>query len=50
MKIQYANEFVQKLDMGDPTTCVYQIIYDENENDDKKNNILLCMDWNYASR
>ena len=30
MKIQYANEFVQKLGVGDPTTCVYQFIYDEN--------------------
>ena len=35
MKIQYANEFVQKLGMGDPTTYVYQIIYYENENDDR---------------
>ena len=31
-----ANEFVQKLGMGDPTTCVYQLIYDENDNDDTK--------------
>ena len=22
--------------MGDPTTCVYQFIYDENESDDTK--------------
>ena len=29
MKIQYANEFVQKFGMGDPTTCVYQFICDE---------------------
>ena len=30
-KIQYANEFVKKLWMGDPTSFVYQFIYDENE-------------------
>ena len=36
MKIKYANEFVQKLGMGDPTTFVYKFIYDENENDDTK--------------
>ena len=36
MKIQYANEFVQNLGMGDPTTCVYQFIYNENENDETK--------------
>ena len=29
MKIKYANEFVKKIGMGDPTTCVYQFIYDE---------------------
>ena len=34
MKIQYENEFVQKLGMGDPTLCVYQFVYDENDNDD----------------
>ena len=28
MKIQYTNKFVQKLGMSDPTTCVYQFIYD----------------------
>ena len=30
MKIKYANNFIQKLGIGDPTTCVYQFIYDEN--------------------
>ena len=25
-KIEYVNEFVQNLGMGDPTTCVYQFI------------------------
>ena len=30
MKIQYANEFIQKLVMNDPITCVYKLFYDEN--------------------
>ena len=29
MKIQYANNFVHKLGMDDPTTCVYHFIYHE---------------------
>ena len=33
MIIQYANQLVQKLGMGDPITCVYQLIYDEIYND-----------------
>ena len=36
MKIQYLNKFVQKIWMGDPTTCVYQFIYDENDSYDTK--------------
>ena len=32
--MQYANNFVQKLGMGDPSTCVYQIIYDEKGKND----------------
>ena len=35
-KIQYVNEFVQNLVMVDPTTHVYQIVYNENHNDDTK--------------
>ena len=35
-KIQYADEFVQKLGMGDPTTCVYQLIYNEKDTIDTK--------------
>ena len=31
MKIQYANNFVRKLGMGDPATCVYHFIYDEKD-------------------
>ena len=34
MKIQYANNFVQKLGMGYPTTCVYQFIYNEKDKND----------------
>ena len=36
MIIQYANGFVQKLGMGDPTTYVYQFIYDEKDSVDTK--------------
>ena len=36
MKIRYANNFVHKLGMGDPKTCVYQFIYDEKDNNDTK--------------
>ena len=36
MKIQYENKFIQNLGMGHPTTCVYQFIYDENDNDETK--------------
>ena len=35
MKIKYANDFVQKLGMGDTKTYVYQFIYDENYSDDR---------------
>ena len=34
MKIQYADEFVQKLGMGDPKRCVYQFIYYEKDSVD----------------
>ena len=34
--MQYANEFVRKLVMFDPTTCVYQFIYDEKDSVDTK--------------
>ena len=36
MKIQYTNELIQNMKFGDPTTCVYQLIYDENDSNDKK--------------
>ena len=49
MKVQYANEFIQNMVLGDPTTCVYQFIFYETYSKDTKiYNILLCMDWNYA--
>ena len=31
MKIQYKNNFIHKLEMGDPTTRVYQFIYDKKD-------------------
>ena len=44
IKIKYANEFIQNMVLGDPTTCVYQLIFDGNDsNDTKLYNILFCM-------
>ena len=34
MKIKYTNEFIQKMGLGDPTSCVYQFIFDENDSND----------------
>ena len=34
MKIQHADELVQQFFIDDPTTCVYQFIYDEKESVD----------------
>ena len=34
MKIQYENKFIEQLWMGDPTTCLYQFIYDEEDRSD----------------
>ena len=36
MKTKYANEFIQNMGLGDPTTCVYQFIFDENYSNDTK--------------
>ena len=36
IKIKYANEFVQKLDMGYPTACANQFIQDKNDRIDTK--------------
>ena len=48
MKIQYENEFVQNLGIGDPIKCVHQFIYDENVNGDMNIiQFLLCMDLDY---
>ena len=50
MKIKYAKYFILNMGLGDPTTCVYQFISDENEiNDTKIKQYLLCMGWDYAS-
>ena len=51
MKVQYANNYVQKLGIGDPITCVYKIIYKEKDiNDTQITPYLLCMVWDYVSR
>ena len=34
MKIQYANEFIINMVLGDPTICVNQFIFDENDSND----------------
>ena len=34
MRIKYANNFVQKLGMGDPSTCVYRLIYNVKDKND----------------
>ena len=36
MKIQYSNEFIKDLGIGDPATCVYQFIYNINDKNDTK--------------
>ena len=36
MKIRLSNESVKNLEISDPTMCVYQLIYDKNDNDDTK--------------
>ena len=36
IKIQYSNEFIQKMVLGDPTKFVYQLIFDENDSNDTK--------------
>ena len=49
MKIKYANESVKKLGMGDPTKCVYQLVFDKNDSDDIKIiKYFLLMDWDYS--
>ena len=51
LEIQYANNFIQKLGIGDPITCVYKIIYKEKDiNDTQITPYLLCMVWDYVSR
>ena len=34
MIMKYSNEFILNMVLGDPTTCVYQFIYDETESND----------------
>ena len=35
MKIQHKNEFILNMILGDPTTCVCQLIFDDDSNDTK---------------
>ena len=49
-KRKYANYFIINMGLGDPTTYVYQFIFDENDsNDTNIKQYLLCMEWRYAS-
>ena len=51
MKIQYANEFVENLGMGDPTTCfISSFTMKSKVLAQIKYNILLCVDLYYATR
>ena len=34
MKIKYANTFILNMGLDDPTTCVYKLIFDENDSND----------------
>ena len=36
MKIQYANEFILKIGLGDPTTCFYQLNFDEKDSNNTR--------------
>ena len=45
MKIRLSNEYVKNLEISDPTMCVYQLIYDKNDNDDTKYTIFYYA-WN----
>ena len=53
MKIGYANYFVQNMGLGDPTTWVYKLIFDENDSNDTKiihsfimHGLVLCIKLN----
>ena len=35
IKIKYANEFIQNMELGDPKTCDYQFIFDENDSNNR---------------
>ena len=34
MRIKYTNKFIQYMGLGDPTTCVYQFIFDQDDSCD----------------
>ena len=47
--MQYAHEFILNLVLGDPTTWVYQLRFDEHDSNDTNNiQYLLVMDWDYG--
>ena len=35
IKIKHSNEFIVNMGLGDPTTCVYQFVFDEDYSNDK---------------
>ena len=37
MRIEYVNEFIQHMKLGDPTLCVYQFIFDQYGSNDTNN-------------
>ena len=50
MKIKDAKSVILNMGLGDSTTCAYQFIFDENDsNETKIKQYLLCMEWDYAS-
>ena len=53
MRIQYANEFIITMGLGDPSTCVYPFILYENDSNDTNiiqyfimHGLLLCTKLN----
>ena len=50
IKIQYKNELIQNMGLGDPLPCVYQIMFmTMKAMIHKLYNMLLCIDWKYVS-
>ena len=50
MRIKYANEFIENMRLGDPTICVINLfLIKMTVMNQTFYNIILCMDWDYAS-